>query len=113
MEFRFRIYRNPEFSDKVSLYLWAYDGANSYSCQIKEGLLELSPKEDGEAGEPFLTSGIDTSPVLRALTEGLKDAGYVAEVDNAQRLTSEAVAKERKDEIDWLRGEVSKLLEKV
>lgn len=115
MDFRFRIVKFPDYNDKTDLFLWAYDhsGGKSYSCQIKKGFLELNPKEDSERGEPFLNLGlVNERQFLSALVEGLKDAGYVAEVDNAQRITAQAVAEEREKEINWLRAELSKLLGK-
>ncbi len=85
-------------------------GEQTYCFTIKDGQLERHKREEGTVlDKPLLRIGSQMG-VLEALTEGLKDAGYVAEVDNAQRITSEAKAEERKEQIGWLRTQIEKQL---
>lgn len=75
-----------------------------HDITIENGLLVCNPKEEFEIGTPFLTLSDDIAiPIMEAMVEGLKKAGYVAEVDNAQRITSEALAKERKEELEYFK----------
>ena len=43
-------------------------------------------------------------------SRGIKEAGFVVEVDNAQRIASEAVSKEREEQIKWLRKQTENIL---
>ena len=50
------------------------------------------------------------SKILQALAEGLKDFGIVAEVDNKQRIVSEALAAERLRLLDIEQKRIDKIL---
>lgn len=108
MKYKFKFYINNDLgSDATNCYLLAWDmNENFYNCTIADGFLQVEKREPNtKPSKPFMAfRGLDGSrSILQAICEGLKDTGIIAEVDNAQRITSEAVAKERKDEIEYLR----------
>lgn len=114
MEFRFRISRHPIFSDITKIYLFGEREGKNYCYKVKDGFLEESLYDTAAEPEPFLEiNELFRGDLFNAFANGLKDAGYVAEVDNAQRITAQALAEEREKEISWLRTEVSKLLGKI
>ena len=109
---RYKLYIDKRWDrDGADIYLLEYSQEKSYYLTMTDGLLIRNEMEEGtRPDKPFLTLNLYTERILEAFTEGLKQAGYVAEVDNAQRITSEAVAEERKEQIGWLRGEIEKQL---
>lgn len=113
---KYKCYIKSEvWNDRYEIYLTSHQPMESDSCYyytIKNGQLGQHKRKEGEIiKEPLLKfTGEQGKNILSALVEGLKEAGYVAEVDNAQRITSEAVAKERKEEISWLRTQIEKQL---
>jgi hypothetical protein len=98
--------------DGVKIYAFERTETGNYYLTLKDGVFERHPLEEGcSAEESFMTiSGLIANELIPALVEGLAKAGYVAEVDNAQRLAAEATSKERKDEIEWLRSLIEKQL---
>lgn len=98
--------------DGVKLYAFERGDSGSYYLTQKDGLIERHPLQEGEvAKESFINiPGIIAREFIPALLEGFAKAGFVAEVDNASRLAAEATAKERKEEIGWLRGLIEKQL---
>ena len=110
MKYRCHI-KSEIWNDSYELYLTGHQPHEMDSCYyftVKDGVLEAHKRKEGEMiKEPLLRfTGQSAVNILSALVEGLKEAGYVAEVDNAQRITSEAKAEERKEEIEWLRKQV-------
>lgn len=102
--------------DTTKVYMFCIsDDYKGYYCTIKDGHLELHPKEENEsAKEPLLTlTRTDRNQVLKAMVEGLARAGFVAEVDNTQKIISEAVSKERAEQIAYLRGFNERLVDKI
>lgn len=102
---------------------WNFDGYKIYGTSlnpdykssyltIKDGFLAFNPREEGEAiKEPLLTlNRIQSRRVLQALADALHKAGFVVEHDNKERITSQAIAEERKEQIDWLRNQIAKQL---
>ena len=115
MNYRFRV-SHDWASPSTKLYLWSTsDGYESFYHTIENGLLTRHPKDEGEGGEPFLTipDSIRSEPFLDALVEGLRIAGYVAEVDNRQRVVAEALAEERKIEADTVRNKLFEVIDKL
>jgi hypothetical protein len=108
MNFRIAIHEDWE-TEAIKIYGFAYnEDYKSFYLTIDGGYLKLNPKEEGEPAKECmlqLTRNIQ-KPFLEALTEGLKKAGFVAEVDNTQRITAEARNQERKEQIDWLRKQI-------
>lgn len=104
MEFHVHLNKRWDRGDGVDIYVWRRSESRSDSVVMKDGLLQLNPKEEGEEGDVFLTLiGTIAHPFLTALTEGLAKIGYVAEVDNAKRITSEALAQEREKELNYFK----------
>lgn len=53
----------------------------------------------------------DHNEMLKAISEGLKRAGIVPEVDNKERITAEALAEERSKELSYFKNLNAKLIE--
>lgn len=99
------------WNDAIEIHLLGHNiGEQPYYFNIKNSKLEAHKRNEGEMLKEPLLRIMGKENILLALVEGLKEAGYVAEVDNAQRITSEAIAKERKEEISWLRIQIEKQL---
>ena len=102
---------NQPWNDAVEIHLLGHNvGESGYYFTIKDGELERHKREEGGILDNPLLGFSGRNDILPALVEGLKEAGYVAEVDNAQRITSEAKAEERKEQIGWLRTQIEKQL---
>jgi len=106
--------RQEAWNDSADMFLLGYNETNDYSSffTIEDGRLLSYKVEVGmEPAKPlFSITGQELRFVFPAIVEGLKKAGYVAEVDNAQRIASEATVKEMKEQIDWLRIQIEKQL---
>lgn len=98
--------------DGVKLYAFERTDSGNYYLTIEGGKFVRHPLQEGEAAKDSLIDipGVFAREFIPALLEGFAKAGFVAEVDNASRLAAEATAKERKDEIGWLRGLIEKQL---
>ncbi len=109
---RYKFYVDKRWDvDGADIYLIEHTQEKSYCLTMKDGLLERHFYEEGERpSKAFLTLSLFSEAILDAMVDGLKQAGHVAEVDNAQRITAEATAKERKEEIGWLRGLIEEQL---
>lgn len=113
---RFKTYfsKRYDYQDNIDLYIWEFIENKSFSIVFKDGFLERIPKEEGEIGEKCITIPSVLSQIfMKSLVDGLADAGYVAEVDNAQRITSEALAKEREKELDFFKASYNNLVDKI
>ena len=53
---------------------------------------------------------IPNPEILQAFAEGLKKAGFIAEIDNSQRISAEAIANERKVQLDYFKNLNSQLI---
>lgn len=107
------VIHRAEAYDAVEVFLFRYVNGKSYSCKFENGRLELTEVDQYARHDPIVTlDSIDASGILQGLAEGLAEAGYVAEVDNAERITAQAVAEERKEQIGWLRGSLEELWDK-
>ena len=101
------------WNDRIELFLTGWNETNDLASYytIKNGELVGHKLKEGETiPESLLKTSGRNYQLLQAIVDGLKEAGYVAEVDNAQRIVSEATAKERKEQIDWLRTQIEKQL---
>lgn len=104
-------------SDLIRAYFYAFNESKVWSITMDGSefkKFKMVPKEEGEEGEIFfeVTSRIARG-FFQAMAEGLAHAGYVAEVDNKQRITSEALANERKEQLEKLQKENKDLINKV
>ena len=97
--------------DGAEIYLLEHTQEKSYCLTMKDGLLERHFYEEGERpSKVFLTLSLFSEVILDAMVDGLKRAGHVAEVDNAQRITAEARNEEKEEQIGWLRKQIEKQL---
>lgn len=112
MEWKFGVETDFWSSGGINLYLTSLgEDYKSFYYTVKNGLLERHPKGEMEKATPLLSlNEIYGTLILRAMVGGLKNAGFVAEVDNKQRISAEAIASERENERDWLRKLVEKQL---
>jgi len=98
--------------NRVELWLFGIGDNKQYVISFNEdGTIKETEYPENTAGRPpgkpvFTISGYShlADKILKAMVEGLKQAGYVAEVDNAERITSEALAKEREKENEYLKN---------
>lgn len=98
--------------DGIKLYAFERTDNGGYYLTLKDGKFERHPLQEGETAKKALIDipGMIAREFIPALLEGFAKAGFVAEVDNANRLAAEATAKERKEEIGWLRTLIEKQL---
>ena len=105
LDYRFHISEDWGF-DGYKIYLSGVGAEyTSHYFTIKDGRLQVHDKEEGSIiPEPLLVLTEHTGKqILQKLAEGLAKAGFVAEVDNKERITAQALAEERKEQIEYLR----------
>jgi len=112
IDFKFHIKEEWDSGD-IRIYGVSYGAEyQGYYLTVKDGIIQFNPKEEGEIiKEPFLTlTRHQPKRVLNALVDALKDFGYVAELDNKERITAQAIAEERKEQIGWFRKQIENQL---
>lgn len=102
--------------NSTHVYLTFVDLNKAYNLTIDAyGILQSDEFSEGESFSNikplFKLNKNDCADICSALTEGLKNFGYVAEVDNAQRISAEAISQERKSELDYFKELNTKLIE--
>lgn len=86
----------------ADLFLIQFHGDKLFSYTTDEnGCLEYEEIKQGQKpNRPLISFRFPSArPLLIALAEGLKNFGIVAEVDNAQRITAQALAEERERQL--------------
>jgi hypothetical protein len=109
----------PVAWDGVKCYLLRYKGGEVFEINIDEtGCLVETPHDINSVyAKPFLTLNMRNNEILQAIADGLAKVGVVAEVDNKQRIVAEALAEERKGQVQYYKQQnediLNKLLNKV
>ena len=115
-EFKFKLVRHYD-RNMVDVHLFTYwnsgDTGGSYYHTITKGLLTRHKKEEavyfGDI-KPLMSLPFEA---LKTLPDALLSIGLEQNINEAERITSNAVADERKEEISWLRAEITKQLDKI
>ena len=114
MERKFQFHVERSFDQMaVNIYLVEYtNGKRAYYQVGKDGALIGTMLKERDANfvdevKPLLRLPFDPvhpeKELLQAIADGLKEYGIVPEVDNAQRITAQALADERGKTIDYFK----------
>ena len=109
---KFAIVNDYGFDGVEILGFATNENYKSFYLTIENGYIVYKERDEAERPkEPFLRiSGFNYKEILRALAEALDNAGYYPEVTNKEKIASQAIAEERKEQIDWLRKRVENAL---
>ncbi len=106
--------------DTVNISICKYDpnGVGKPQTLVfnkKTGFVEFVEYEDRTIPDSLfgLRQIIDADAILIALAEALHREGYYPEVDNRERITAQALAKERKENIEYLRKQQERVVDKI
>ena len=116
--YRSVIWQKDYCTDTKGLYLSCYDDQGvrkTASLTIEDGKLKWVERNNGEQSVPLfeISENIDVDVIFTALAEGLHQAGYYPEVDNRERITAQALSEERKEQVDYLRKQQEKVVDKL
>ena len=115
MEVKIYIEHYMAMREKVIIIL-KHTQEKSYAATISDGIVVWVEIEEFVAERPPVFARFphgEWSPVMTALVESLKNDGIVVEIDKAQRISAQAVSEERKEQIDYLRKQHNKILNRL
>ena len=103
----FRFYITQDWmSSEYKVYLGGLGAEyTSHYFTLVDGKLNVHPREEGSIipDELFTLDGNEGKKILQALAVELHRNGFVVESDNKERIVSQALAEERKEQIEYLR----------
>ena len=114
-QWRFIVHKNWQI-DGTEIYLFYYFNRDSYSCEIKNGTIQLTKTEPLTTHKPILTLSGETPDIeglFKAIVEGLRAVGYTSEVDTSKVIAAQATADERKEQITWLREKIDEVFNRL
>ena len=107
-------------SDKIRVYIKKYDPngigkPRSMVFNKKTGSVDFVEYEDGTVPESLfgIANIMDADAIFVALAEALHHAGYYPEVDNRERITAQALAEERKEQVEYLKKQQEYVTQKL
>ena len=103
------------------LYLIRWYGEKGYCHTFDNNGMAVSTEFDPLSAAPIsdleplivVSEQFGGHKMFQAIAEGLKEAGFVAEVDNKKRIAAQALADEREKELDYFKGLNEKLIMKM
>ena len=117
----YKAWVNSEYGrDSVDLYIGLYDHMGiskpkHLEFDKKDDKIVWVEHEEGGKLKPLFSIGeiSDATPIFVAIAEALHDAGYYPRIENSERIISEALSKERLEQIEYLRKQMEKTHGKI
>lgn len=101
-DWNFYAYKNP-YNGGVEFFLIDYRDIKPHCHTITKGKLERHEFEEFTKPKPLFAFSMTMVSAVQSLVDNLAKIGFVAEVDNKERISAQAVAEERKTELDWFK----------
>jgi len=102
-EMRWKVYiERPYYNNSTKIFLLSsgVDGCDYYT--VVNGFLTRNSYPEGTVPEtPLLELGEHGQDILEAFVKGLAGAGIVHHADNAERIVSQALVKEKDKELEY------------
>jgi hypothetical protein len=108
----YKAYFDNNLRKGLNVYLVREENGQLFTHTIENENLVRHPHTAGDEYKSLLYLPAPFNKnILTAIAEGLADIGIVAEVDNKQRIVAEALAHERKEEVEYYKKQSEKIID--